>query len=74
MSTADRLGQMHPMYFIKRPLADTHAIERVATAMITAIEQNSHGMRLEGNTQRGKTNALLHLGATAEWRPYPMAF
>lgn len=74
MTTIGRLEQMHPMYLIKRPLADTHAIERVATGMTTAIEQNSHGMKLVGNTQRGKTHACVHLGETTDWRPYPMAF
>lgn len=74
MRTTDPIQMQHPMCFIRRPLADTHAIERVATSMTTAIEQNSHGMRLEGNTQRGKTHALVHLGATKEWRPFPMAF
>jgi hypothetical protein len=62
------------MYHVRRPLADTHAIERVGTAITSGIEQNSHGMKLVGNTQRGKTHACVHLDHTLDWRPYPMAF
>jgi hypothetical protein len=74
MKAKDRLALEHPMYHVRRPLADTHAIERVGTAVTSAIEQNSHGMKLVGNTQRGKTHACVHLDDTLDWRPYPMAF
>jgi len=74
VKTQDRLELEHPMYHIRRPLADTHAIERVGTAITGGIEQNSHGLRLVGNTQRGKTQACVHLDGTLGWRPYPMAF
>lgn len=74
MKTKDRLASEHPMFHVRRPLADTHAVERVGTAITSAIEQNSHGMKLVGNTQRGKTHACVHLDETLDWRPYPMAF
>jgi len=74
MKTTARLALEHPMLHVRRPLADTHAVERVGTAITGYIERNSHGMTLEGNTQRGKTQACVHLDATMAWRPYPLAF
>ena len=64
---------IHPMLRVNRPLISTRSIERLANAIIVAVEQGHHGIKTIGVGQSGKSSGYLQLAATEKWRAsHPM--
>jgi hypothetical protein len=68
------LDPRHPMMQPLRPVIVTPPVEDVANMLTVAVQQNLHGMWLDGNTRRGKSSTMVALAETLDWRAFPMQF
>jgi hypothetical protein len=68
-------AEMHPMLkLVERPLIRTMPMQRLAAALLLALESGNRGMNVDGDGRIGKDTAFDMLSQDSSWRPFPMAF